>query len=95
MAYRYVGRCVELDGQDITDMTEKALTISRRTFAARVGQKNYQMLSERLGYTRHHLQGLTLARDYHVGYRRSKYRGKLCYYVVQSAIEHVFEKSDA
>jgi hypothetical protein len=94
MAYRYVGRCVELDGQDITDMAEKARKITRETFGANIGRENYLMLSDRLGYTRHHTQGLTLSKDYHVSFYRSAYRGKPCYYMVHSAIEHVFVKDE-
>lgn len=92
MPYRYVGRCVELDGQDITEMTEKATKVSRVTFGTNIGRDNYLLISDGLGYSRHHMQGLTLAKDYHVGYYRSQYRGKPCYYMVHSLIEHVFVK---
>lgn len=93
MVYRYEGRCVELDGQDIIDMTDKGREITRETFGANIGRGNYLMLSDALGYVRHASKGLTLAKDYHVAYYRSKFRGKPCYYMVHSAIEHVFVQS--
>lgn len=95
MAYRYEGRCVELNGQDIIDMTEQAIEITRKTFGTNIGRENYRMLSDGLGYSRHHTQGLTLSKDYHVRYYRSVYRDQPCYYMVHSHIEHVFVKQPA
>lgn len=92
MEYRYVGRCVELNGDDLAEMIDFAREVTRATFIRRVGRKSYLRLSDALGYCQSSLRGLTLANDDHVRYHRSVYRGKPCYFVVHGAIEYVFVK---
>ena len=48
-----------------------------------------------LGYETDPGQGLTMKRDYHVGYYVSEFRGETCYYVKWSAIEHIFVSHEA
>jgi hypothetical protein len=84
----FVGSCVQLDGDDITDMVDQAVDIKAETFRKNIGSEAYQWLESELGYS--DLPNISLAKDYHVSFHRSKYQGEKCYYCRWSAIEYVF-----
>lgn len=84
----FVGSCVQLDGDDISDMVEQATEITASTFKRNIGNNSYSWLSQELGYS--DLPNLSLATDYHVSFHKSKYQGQRCYYCRWSAIEYVF-----
>lgn len=86
MAVQYIGRCIELNGQDITDMVDAARDITVQTFRKHIGTEAYQQLEADLGYD----SRLRLANDHCVSFGKSKYRGKSCVYCRWSAIEYVF-----
>jgi hypothetical protein len=90
---KFTGTCVELNGRDIMAMTDNELDITRRTFLKHVDREQLARLERNLGYVAHHLQGLTIAADWHVSYHRSKYRGRRAYYFKWSGIEHVFAEA--
>lgn len=81
--FHFETRCVEAIGEDITAMVDRARQISRQTFRRHVDLTRF---AKGLGYDRH----FPITRDYHVRYFRSVYQGRRCYYLVWSAIEHVF-----
>jgi hypothetical protein len=83
----YVGCCVELKGDDITDMVDVAIEVTAKTFKKNISTDAYKWLSTKLGYSGLHF---TLEEDYTVSFHRSKYKGKRCYYCRWSAIEYVF-----
>lgn len=84
----FIGSCVQLDGDDITDMVDQAVEVTVATFRRRIGSEAYQWLERELGYS--DLPNLSLAKDYHVSFYRSKYQNEKCYYCRWSAIEYVF-----
>ena len=83
-SYHYVGCCVHLDGDDITEMCEQATPVTLATIRKHCeGLKEWE---EQHGYGRH----LALSKDWHVGFYKSKYRGQPCYYIRWSAIESIW-----
>lgn len=87
--FSFVTDCVSSKGEDIQAMTDRSVTVTRRTFREHC-RDSLKLLETQLGYAEHARQGLTMAEDWHVSYHRSRYRGQLCYYLVWSAIEYVF-----
>jgi len=84
----YTTCCIHSTGEAINAMKDKAREITYRTF-----RKNTEGLDDwalAMGYVLHPSQGLTLKRDWHVGYYKSEYNGKPCYYLTHSAIEHIW-----
>ena len=84
MKATYLTCCVNSPARFIQTMIDKAREITCNTFLRRVGIE-----VEGFGYVRRG-KGLKLRDDYHVRFYKSKYRGKLCYYMVHSAIEYVY-----
>lgn len=74
-------------------MTDKGRAIKAETFFRYVDRER---ISRELNYAYGRFErGVRLAKDYHVQFFRSNWRGKPCYYLVWSAIEYVFvSKSD-
>jgi hypothetical protein len=69
-------------------MTDNGRAITASTFFRRV---SLAQVSRDLGYAFGRAEkGVRIAKDYHVRYFCSTWRGKPCYYLVWSAIEHVF-----
>lgn len=69
-------------------MYDAAREITFRTFA---GQVELTPLLGDLGYAKGQREkGLRLQNDPCVRYFKSKYRGQACYYMVHSAIDHIF-----
>jgi len=87
--YFYLTNCVNSTCELITDMTDKAIDVSYRTFCKYV---DWKYVSGMLGYDTHPKQGLMLCNDYHVSYYKSFYSGKPCYYICWSGIEYIFIK---
>ena len=84
--FRYVHACPDSTYEDISDMTDKSVDISRRTFIKYVNQEDRQELERSLGYGR----DFPISGDWHVSYSKSEYRGSPCVYLTWSAIEHIF-----
>lgn len=82
--------CVQLSPADVPDlhaMCEAAVDIEFSTFARHC---NWQPVARELGYTVGPGEGLRIANDYTVRFKRSVWRGQRCYYIDWSRIEHVF-----
>lgn len=90
MKYKYSTNCTCARGSDIQSMVDSAIIITRETFLKHVDRADLAQFEQSMGYSAHPSQGLTMAGDWHVSYHRGKYRGKRCYYVYHSAIEHIF-----
>jgi hypothetical protein len=75
---------------DLNVMRRAGEEISRATFLKHVDSQEMKELEQQLGYERDSRKGLTMAKDFHVGYYKSKLRGCPAVYFVWSAIEHVF-----
>lgn len=87
MRHTFHTTCVDSDGPSIDAMTDAAREVTRRTFQRRC---DWRPWAQGLGYSLTRDGGLPLARDWHVAYFKSRYRGRPCYYAVHSAIEHIF-----
>jgi hypothetical protein len=85
----FTTNCVHSDGDDIRDMKDAAVETTRRTFMSYLAPDQWRQIQLDLGYdpTGHEL---SLAKDWHVSYHRSLYRGEPCVYLVWSGIEYVF-----
>lgn len=85
---RCVDEYTDTHVERLNAMTERGRQIAASTFFRHVERST---ISRQLGYAYGRAErGVRLARDYHVQFFRSKWRGKPCYYMVWSAIEHVF-----
>lgn len=87
--YRYETCCIHSDYESITSMTDQASEVSYRTMLRYCdltswAEENGYELRQNAGH------GLTLKHDWHVSYYKSLYRGKPCYYLVHSHIEHIW-----
>lgn len=91
MAYRFHIRCVEADGGDITAMTEdpSSREVEYGELAMNVPEEELRTAFPTYDWD-DPAEELTLESDWAVSYWQSVYRGEPCYYVVHSAIEHVF-----
>lgn len=80
------------DGPAIRLMVKHATHLSRRRFLQAVDRTDLANIEHQLGYApaRRRNGELTMARDWHVSYHRSRWQGKPCVYFVWSAIEHIF-----
>jgi len=95
VAVRFVTDCVHApNGEDIGSMVDTARRITRHSFLRAVGRRTALQVELRLGYEAHAKRGLTMARDWHVSYARSIYRGRPCWYFTWSAIEYIFQDDE-
>lgn len=83
---------VDADG-GLCDMIDNATDITRETFLKHVDLAALAKLEGELSYARQPSQGLTMAKDWHVTYHRSKLHGQTVYYFRHSAIEYVFGRA--
>jgi hypothetical protein len=89
--YSYIGCCVDLPGERISDMVDRARDITYRTFMGHVDRERVATLFSYYDWPgRPQESGLTLKRDWHVSYHKSHYRGLPCYFLQHSGIEYVF-----
>ena len=94
--YRYFTRCCDGDPalgasqfiDALNAMTDRSREVTYRTLRRRC--EDLRVLERRLGYDHH----LRMVQDYHVRYKKSRYRGARVFYVVHSAIEHIFVHRD-
>jgi len=96
--YSYYNNCVNWDARDVcclgglSDMVDEAKDITRRTFLKHVNKNSFSYLRHELGYAEHWRRGLTMGKDYHIQYFKSKHHGHTVYFFTHSAIEYVFKK---
>lgn len=96
-SFCYAFNCTELRYADVPwleDMIENAMEITFRTFSRRVD--GLAAFADSMGYDvgRKRTGRLRLAKDGHVRYYRSKYKGQPAYFMVHSLIEYVFLERD-
>ena len=89
MTYQYAISCVDSTARWIWDMIEVSHEVTYGTMAKRVGTKQLKDLFPYYDWGPQR-GGLRLKNDWHVGYYRSVYRSKPCYYVQHSGIEYIF-----
>lgn len=82
--------CIEGCGDSINEMKANSTSIVRSTFLKHVDREQMKQLQVQLGYELNAMLGLTMASDFLVGYYKSTYQGKPCYYFAYSGIEYIF-----
>ena len=94
--FSYYTNCVDCPGPDpgdaINELQDSCVGITRKTFMRNVDKDDRKKLEEQLGYFLNHRQGLTMAKDWHPGYYKGKFRGETCYFFDHSRIEYIFLK---
>ena len=85
--FHYWTCCVNATGQDIEQMVDAATKITYKTFTRHC---NWQDWAKSMGYALNNKKGLALKDDWHVGYYKSKYQSRPCYYLDHSAIEYIW-----
>ena len=76
----YVGSCISAKAEDIWAMVDNATQITYRTFLKHV--PDIREWSKSLP--------VPLSQDWSVGFFKSKYKGKPCYYMNHSSVEHIW-----
>lgn len=98
--FHYYRNCVGWPRNDVNssgglrDLIDDRLEITRATFLKYVDREELRELELAFGYASHPRQGLTMAKDWHVEYFRSKHHGEVCYGFKQSGIEYVFKRDE-
>lgn len=82
----YHTSCVQAKGDDINDMRHHSGMVEVTYQTMRRHCVDLMVWARSMGYDR----WLPLSKDPIVSYHKSTYRGKLCYYLVHSAIEHIW-----
>jgi hypothetical protein len=97
MKAEFFDNCVNWQNNDVhspgglCDLISDCREITRRTFCRHVNQISREQVEAELGYAPHCPDSvLTMKRDYHVSYHRSKLHGNTVYLFKWSAIEYVF-----
>ena len=92
--YVYATTCV-LEGientQALMDMTDDAVEVTLQTIRRHCDLSGFESDCR---YAVGPERGLHLKDDFHVSYHKSRYKGRPCYYVRHSAIEHIFMRLD-
>jgi hypothetical protein len=94
--FTFLNNCVDWNRQTVncegglTEMIERSLEITRKTFLKHVDSGLLAEMAGNMGYCKYRNQGLTMASDYHITYYRSKLFGSVVYYFKHSGIEFVF-----
>lgn len=74
---------------ELESLYDHDFEITYETFAKHV---DVRAVAEMLGYAYgRHAEGLRLSDDYAVKFYRSKFRGKVCYHLDWSSIDHIFQ----
>ena len=93
MNYFYETNCISSTAKWINDMTDQAREVTYSTLARRVGAEQLKEVFPYYTWGPGPDPGLRLKDDWTVGYYRSTYRGRPCYYVEHSSIEYIFTRS--
>ena len=88
--YNYLGTCVQINGELITEMVDKAIEIDYEDITEHIHQKELRLLFP--GYEWETQGGLQLHNDHYVKFYKSEFNGNKCLFVQHSAIEFVWIK---
>jgi len=91
---RYVGRCDQLNANDLYDYDDSERSITARTFRRHLGAEAYRGVEIALGYRSQDgllvNPGLTLASDFAVSFGKGRWRGRPCVCCHWSAYHHIW-----
>lgn len=89
--YVLATRCVDQVGpQGIDDLRDLYANDRQVTYATFARHCDSESFARDLGYALGHAPGLKLKNDRCVRFYRSKWKGKPCFYVDQSAVDFIF-----
>lgn len=92
MSYSFLTSCASIPMSDVgalQEMTDQSTVVSYRTFMRHVPRDEVAQCFPDYDWSKRP-HDLTLKRDWHVGYRRSSFKGARCYYLVHSAYEYIW-----
>jgi hypothetical protein len=93
-AYVFVTNCVSSsNGDEISAMVDRARPISYQTFLRQIGREQAAEVFPGYDWSARPTD-LTLARDWHVAYYRSRWHDTNVVFAVHSAIEYIFVRRD-
>ena len=78
----FIGTCVGLEEKDLNDFDDSSHDISYRTFVRYLGRREIRDLNKSFG--------VPLSRDWHVSFKKGKWRGKKAICLFHSAIHHIW-----
>jgi hypothetical protein len=87
--FHFLTRCIEAQADELHDMDDRAIEITYGTFMRHVDRREVEQYLPAT-YEQDARRGLTLKNDYAVRYYRSVFRGKRCYGIDHSSIDHIF-----
>ena len=91
---RYLTNCVEVGMSELEHlqaMQDEGREVTLATGRRHCDPADFRAFERRMGYdTGGERGGLRLKDDWHVGYFKSTWKGRPCYYIVHSAIEHIW-----
>jgi len=92
-SFRLIGDCASIGMEHVDElmaMTDRARTITRRTFCRWSDAHDRRDWERCRGYSLTSDGGLTAAKDWAIAYYRSTWYGRPCVYIVWSAYEVIF-----
>jgi hypothetical protein len=89
MTLQYVTCCIHSTADAIRDMIDQERQVTYQTALRHIGRDELARVFHHYDWGRKP-RSLTMRRDWHVGYFRSVYLGRPCYFVRHSAIEYIF-----
>lgn len=95
--FEFWRRCDQMEGRmvlELNRMTENSREITLRTFRKNVGRDELRKWAKAHGYGRGRGE-LSLAKDWHITYYKSKFAGEVVYYLRWSAFEYIWRRSCA
>lgn len=96
--WRYLKCCVDFSQKDVDqleDMMDQAEEVTYDFLVHNVGKNVVAEVFHDYNWTRNPKNGLMMKDDYHVRYYQSRFLDEPCFYVVHSAIEFIFVRSDS
>jgi hypothetical protein len=86
--YRFIGNCVNLDGESIQVMVSDAIPVTYRTLQRHC--EKFGDIVQGLGYSR----SFPIKKDWAVSYHKGTYRGQPCYFFRWSGFEYVWTQGE-
>ena len=84
----FIGRCDDLGAKDLGDFDDSSRDIGNRTFRKHIGREQYAAFERSQGYGRD--CGLVLSADWHVSYKKGKWKGRPAVCCMWSAYHHIW-----
>lgn len=79
----FIGTCVQLKAGDLDKFDDSSRDITYRTFRKHVGGETVKEINEWAGVPTH--------KDWHIRFKRGKWRGKPAACLMHSSIHHIWQ----